>query len=34
MEPAGNTPAEFGDFLRKQNERYGSIVKQANVKLD
>ena len=34
MEPAGNTPAEFRDFLGKQNERYGSIVKQANVKLD
>jgi len=34
MEPAGNTPAEFRDFLRKQNDRYGSIVKQANVKLD
>jgi len=34
MEPAGNTPAEFSEFLKKQNERYGSIVKQANVKLD
>jgi tripartite-type tricarboxylate transporter receptor subunit TctC len=34
MEPAGNSPAEFRDFLKKQNERYGSIVKQANVKLD
>jgi tripartite-type tricarboxylate transporter receptor subunit TctC len=34
MEPAGNTPAEFGAFLKKQNERYGSIVKQAHVKLD
>ena len=34
MEPAGNTPAEFSEFLRKQNDRYGSIVKQANVKLD
>lgn len=34
MEPAGNTPAQFQDFLRKQNDRYGSIVKQANVKLD
>jgi tripartite-type tricarboxylate transporter receptor subunit TctC len=34
LEPAGNTPIEFGDFLRKQNERYGSIVKQAHVKLD
>jgi tripartite-type tricarboxylate transporter receptor subunit TctC len=34
MEPAGNTPAEFSEFLKKQNDRYGSIVKQANVKLD
>ena len=34
MEPAGNSPAEFRDFLKKQNDRYGSIVKQANVKLD
>jgi tripartite-type tricarboxylate transporter receptor subunit TctC len=34
MEPAGNSPAEFRDFLKKQNDRYGSIVKQANVRLD
>jgi tripartite-type tricarboxylate transporter receptor subunit TctC len=34
MEPAGNTPAEFSAFLKKQNERYGMIVKQAHVKLD
>jgi tripartite-type tricarboxylate transporter receptor subunit TctC len=34
MEPAGNTPAQFAEFLRKQNDRYGSIVKQAHVKLD
>jgi tripartite-type tricarboxylate transporter receptor subunit TctC len=34
MEPAGNTPSEFAVFLRKQNERYGAIVKQAHVKLD
>jgi len=34
MEPAGNTPSEFTDFLRKQNERYGSIVQQAHVRLD
>jgi tripartite-type tricarboxylate transporter receptor subunit TctC len=34
MEPSGNKPSEFADFLRKQNERYGSAVKQANVKLD
>jgi tripartite-type tricarboxylate transporter receptor subunit TctC len=34
MEPAGNTPAQFAEFLKKQNDRYGSIVKQAHVKLD
>jgi len=34
MEPAGNSPVEFRDFLKKQNDRYGSIVKQANVRLD
>jgi len=34
MEPAGNTPSEFSAFLRKQNDRYGAIVKQAHVKLD
>lgn len=31
---AGSTPDEFGDFLKKQNDRYASIVKQANVKAD
>ncbi|HKW39131.1 MAG TPA: tripartite tricarboxylate transporter substrate binding protein [Burkholderiales bacterium] len=34
MEPAGNTPAEFAAFMKKQNERYGAIVKQAHIKLD
>jgi tripartite-type tricarboxylate transporter receptor subunit TctC len=34
MEPAGNTPKEFAAFLKKQNDRYSSIVKQAHVKLD
>jgi tripartite-type tricarboxylate transporter receptor subunit TctC len=34
MEPAGNTPAEFADFMKKQNDRYASIVKQAGVKAD
>jgi tripartite-type tricarboxylate transporter receptor subunit TctC len=34
LEPAGNTPEEFAEFLRKQHARYGAIVKQANVKLD
>ncbi|HEY6722213.1 MAG TPA: tripartite tricarboxylate transporter substrate binding protein [Burkholderiales bacterium] len=34
LEPAGDTPAEFADFMRKQNERYGAAVKAGNVKLD
>ena len=34
MEPAGNTPKEFAAFMKKQNDRYSSIVKQAHVKLD
>ena len=34
MEPAGNTPKEFAEFIRKQNDRYGAIVKEAHIKLD
>jgi tripartite-type tricarboxylate transporter receptor subunit TctC len=34
MDSAGNTPDEFADFIRKQNARYGAIVKQANVRAD
>ncbi|HYA46577.1 MAG TPA: tripartite tricarboxylate transporter substrate binding protein [Burkholderiales bacterium] len=34
LEPAGNTPAEFAEFIRKQSERYGAAVKAGNVKLD
>jgi tripartite-type tricarboxylate transporter receptor subunit TctC len=34
MEPAGNTPAEFAEFMKNQNNRYASIVKQAGVKAD
>ncbi len=34
LEPAGNTPEEYSEFLKRQNDRYASIVKQANLKLD
>jgi tripartite-type tricarboxylate transporter receptor subunit TctC len=34
LEPAGNTPAEFAEFMKKQNDRYASIVKQSGVKAD
>jgi len=34
LEPAGSTPAEFAEFIKKQNDRYASVVKQAGVKAD
>jgi len=34
QEPSGNTPEEYAEFLKRQNDRYASIVKQANLKLD
>jgi tripartite-type tricarboxylate transporter receptor subunit TctC len=34
FEPAGLMLDEFADYLKKQNNRYASIVKQANVKAD
>ena len=34
LDPAGNTPEEYAEFLKRQNDRYASIVKQANLKLD
>lgn len=32
--PPGSTPEEFGEFVRKQYERYGTAVRQAKIKLD
>jgi tripartite-type tricarboxylate transporter receptor subunit TctC len=34
LEPAGNTPEEYAEFLKRQNDRYASIVRQAGLKLD
>ncbi|HMH16899.1 MAG TPA: tripartite tricarboxylate transporter substrate binding protein [Burkholderiales bacterium] len=34
LEPSGLSPEEFTEFLKKQNARYGSIAKQANVRAD
>lgn len=34
LEPAGSMPDNFADFLKKQNDRYASIAKQANIRLD
>lgn len=32
--PPGSTPEAFGEFVKKQYERYGTAVRQAKVKLD
>ena len=34
LDPAGNTPEEYAEFLKRQNDRYASIVKQAGLKVD
>lgn len=33
-EPAVNTPAQFGEFMKAQREMYGKIVKDANITID
>jgi tripartite-type tricarboxylate transporter receptor subunit TctC len=33
IESRSNTPDEFKAFIRDQNERWGKVVKEANIKL-
>ena len=33
LEPGGLAPDEFGEFLKKQNERFGSVARQANIRV-
>ncbi len=33
-EPGGNTPEEFGAFIRSETAKYARIVKDANIKID
>ena len=33
-EPGGNTPDQFGAFIRSEMEKYAAIVKEANIKID
>jgi tripartite-type tricarboxylate transporter receptor subunit TctC len=33
-DPAGNTPAEFGAFLKADRERWAAVVAKAGVRLD
>ena len=34
LEPASNTPEEFAALLRREQERYASIIKGANIKVE
>jgi len=34
MDPASNTPEEMAGFLRNEQARYGSIIKNANIKIE
>ena len=34
MDPASNTPDEMAGFLRNEQQRYGSIIKNANIKVE
>jgi tripartite-type tricarboxylate transporter receptor subunit TctC len=34
MDPAFNTPDEMGPFLKREQERYGSIIRNANIKIE
>ena len=34
FEPVGNTPEEFGTFIKKEVARWGKVVKESGAKLD
>jgi len=34
MDPASNTPEEMASFMRNEQARYGSIIKNANIKVE
>lgn len=34
MEPFANTPAEFGKFIADDTEKWGKVIRAANIKLD
>ena len=33
-EPIGSTPAEFAAFVRNEYDKWGKVVKQANIRMD
>ena len=34
MQPVGSTPAQFAEFVRKENEQWSKVVKAAGVKAE
>jgi tripartite-type tricarboxylate transporter receptor subunit TctC len=34
MDTASNTPDEMAAFLKREQERYGSIIRNANIKIE
>jgi tripartite-type tricarboxylate transporter receptor subunit TctC len=34
LEPTANTPEEMGGFLRNEQQRYGDIIRRANIKIE
>jgi len=34
LEPAGGRPEDFGAFIRSQSERWGKVIREANIKVD
>jgi len=34
LEPTGNSPQEFGAFIRNQSERWGKVIREGNIKGD
>ena len=34
MDTASNTPEEMTAFLKREQERYGSIIRNANIKIE
>ena len=34
LEPAGDSPQEFGAFIRSQSERWGKVIRDSNIKVE
>jgi len=34
VQPVGSTPAEFADFLKKEDAKWADVIRKGNIKLD